>query len=400
MRLSKYLFSLFTLFVVFADELFYAFIKVVGVSLESGMKSREAIAIATIAYIVLLIDLLKGRIGRTNIMQFVSLFIILVFYVLTGFSYPRGANYDDYTSQLLVYGALCVPSAYVGMKVAKGGYDEQILKLLPIFLLIISLIVGYSVLNSSLQERLLGQLDEDVFNYQNSSYYLSFCAVYSVFYVFFYKRNSGRLLNTIVKAIIIFLIIICSVGCILGGGRGAFVYLVVMSAYLVYRIIGKRNNRRPGFVFLLIGIASALFYFAKHFEVFQSVGALRVAELLTTDETRMDLWGRAISSFMESPLLGHGLGSVWWEVGFYSHNFMTDLLVETGIVGTCVVSFIIIKCAVRAVRFSRTNTLSLFLLLVFMGSIVELAFSGYWLSNSNLFLGYGFAYGYSQNHGS
>ncbi len=399
MRISKYLFCFFTLFVVLADELFYAFRKVMGVSLESGMKSREAIAIATIAYIVLLVDLIKGRISRTNIIQFISLFIILVFYVLTGLSYPHSVYYDDYTSQLLVYGALCVPSAYVGMKVAKGGYDDHILKLLPIFLLIISLIVGYSVFNSSLQERLLGQLDDDVFNYQNSSYYLSFCAVYSVFYVFFYKRNSGRLLNTIVKTFIIVLIIICSIGCILGGGRGAFVYLVVISAYMVYRIIGKRNDRRLGFVFLLIGIASALFYFANHFEFFQSVCASRVAELLITDETRMDLWGRAINSFMDSPVFGHGLGSVWWEVGFYSHNFLSDLLVETGIVGTLVVTLIIIKCVVRLVRLSKINTLSFFLLLVFMGSLVKLAFSGYWLSNSNLFLGYGFAYGYSQNNG-
>ena len=301
-------------------------------------------------------------------------------------------------AHLLVYGALCVPSAYVGMRVARGGFDEQILTLLPYFLIVVSLIVGDAVINSSMQGRMLGQESNDVFNYQNSSYYLSFCAAYCVFYVFFNKANRRSFFNTIVYFVIIMMIFLCAIGCILGGGRGAFVYLVAISGYLVYRIIGNRRKGKVSSLILLVGVALTLVYLASHFQVFESVGASRVAESLTIDDARIGLWEKAMDAFRESPIIGHGLGSVWWEVGFYSHNILADLLVETGIIGTIIIMSVLIKCVVRIIRLSKNNTMAMFLLIVFSGILVETAFSGYWLSSSKLFLVYGFVFGYALVH--
>ena len=395
MKISKYFFPFFVLFVIFADELFYGFFRVTGVSLESGLKSREAIVIAVITYVMLFVDFLKGRVSSKNWRQLFWLFVILVLYVLTGFFYPHDSNYSNYMAHLLVYGSLSVPSAYVGMKVARGGFDEQILALLPYFLIVVSLIVGDAVINSSLQDRLLGRENNDVFNYQNSSYYLSFCAAYCVFYVFFNQTKNRSLWSFLVYMVIIMMIVLCAIGCILGGGRGAFVYLVIISAYLVYRIIGNKKKGKVGYLVMLVGVAIALVYFASRFQVFESVGASRVAESLTTDEGRMGLWEKAMDSFKESPIIGHGLGSVWWEVGFYSHNILADLLVETGIIGTIIIMSVLIKCVVKIIRLSKSNTMAMFLLIVFSGILVETAFSGYWLSAIKMFLVYGFVYGYS-----
>lgn len=395
MKISKYFFPFFVLFVIFADELFYGFFRVTGASLESGLKSREAIVIAVITYVMLFVDFLKGRVSSKNWRQLLWLFVILVLYVLTGFFYPHDSNYSNYMARLLYYGALCIPSAYVGMKVARGGFDEQILTLLPYFLIVVSLIVGDAVINSSLQGRMLGREDNDVFNYQNSSYYLSFCAAYCVFYVFFNQTKNRSLWSSLVYIVIIMMIILCAIGCILGGGRGAFVYLVIISAYLVYRIIGNKKKGKVGYLVMLVGVAIALVYFASRFQVFESIGASRVTESLTADEGRMGLWEKAMDSFKESPIIGHGLGSVWWEVGFYSHNILADLLVETGIIGTIIIMSVLIKCVVKIIRLSKSNTMAMFLLIVFSGILVETAFSGYWLSASKMFLVYGFVYGYS-----
>lgn len=395
MKISKYFFPFFVLFVIFADELFYGFFRVTGATLESGLKSREAVVIALITYVMLLVDFLNGRVSSKNWRQLLWLFVILILYVLTGFFYPHDSNYSNYMARLFYYGALCIPSAYVGMKVARGGFDEQILSLLPYFLIVVSLIVGDAVINSSLQGRMLGREDNDVFNYQNSSYYLSFCAAYCVFYVFFNQIKNRSLWSSLVYIVIIMMIILCAIGCILGGGRGAFVYLVIISAYLVYRIIGNKKKGKVGYLVMLVGVAIALVYFASRFQVFESVGASRVAESLTTDEGRMGLWEKAMDSFKESPIIGHGLGSVWWEVGFYSHNILADLLVETGIIGTVIIMSVLIKCVVKIIKLSKSNTMAMFLLLVFSGILVETAFSGYWLSASKMFLVYGFVYGYS-----
>ena len=170
---------------------------------------------------------------------------------------------------------------------------------------------------------------------------------------------------------------------------------MVISAYLVYRIIGNRRKGKVGSLILLVGVALTLVYLVSYFQVFESVGATRIVNSLTKDEGRMGLWEKAIDSFKESPIIGHGLGSVWWEVGFYSHNFLADLLVETGIIGTITIMSVLIKCVLRIIRLSKSNTMAMFLLIVFSGILVETAFSGYWLSASKLFLVYGFVYGYS-----
>ena len=54
-------------------------------------------------------------------------------------------------------------------------------------------------------------------------------------------------------------------------------------------------------------------------------------EAIGTDN-RWIRWNLAWNAFTKSPVFGHGLGSVFYEVGFYSHNIFTDMLCEGGVV--------------------------------------------------------------------
>ena len=81
MSISKYTFSLFALFVIFSEELFNSFLLISGIFIESGMKSKEAMLIAGIAYLMIVWDVLKNRFTFRNYLQFLALFIILVLYV-------------------------------------------------------------------------------------------------------------------------------------------------------------------------------------------------------------------------------------------------------------------------------------------------------------------------------
>ena len=395
-RISLFLFSFFSLFVIFSDEFFYSFMSIMGISLESGLKSREAIVIAGITYFIMIIDLTKERINRQNRRQLLALFAILVLYLITGFMYPHTVVYQKYTAQLLAYGALSIPAAYVGMRLARGGYGEYILKLLPFFLVFVSLTVGYAIVTSSIQGVMLGHEEEDVFNYQNASYYLSFCAAYCVFYVFFNNNNHKTLFESIEYIVVLLLIFLCSIGCILGGGRGAFVYLVAISAYLAFRIISRRKKGKLKYILLLFGAALVMVFLAIRFQIFESVGASRVAESLTSDDARSTLWNTAMNSFKESPIVGHGIGSIWWEVGFYSHNILADLLVETGVIGASIVVIVLAKMVFCMIRRSKLSNLDMFLMLVFFGCLLKNSFSGYWMSSFNLFLIFGYVFGLSK----
>ena len=135
---------------------------------------------------------------------------------------------------------------------------------------------------------------------------------------------------------------------------------------------------------------------ANRLNVFNTVGAERVIDTLTTDEYRVKYWRDALNVFGESPLWGHGVGSIWWTVGFYSHNIVTDLLAETGIIGAGIVLFIIVSCFVSGIKRSRHYSLDLFMLIMFAGVMTEVSFSGYWISSPKIFLMFGYVFGMSK----
>ena len=394
MKSSRYLlFSLFALFVIFSDELFYSFISFWGITLHSGMKAQEAVFIAIVSYSLLIYDLITGKLTRNNWFQFLSLLIILGLYYLTSIIYTSPSS--NYWSQLLAFGALSIPSCYIGMRLSREDCEESVINLLPLFVIVVSLIIGRAILTKSISGELLGRDGENIgFNYQNASYYMAFCYSYCLSYVLFLGRTGSKsFFSRLLYIVMLGLLFFCSICCISGGGRGAFVFMIAITVYLSFRSLQHVSFvTRLWTSILIILSAVVLLFLANSYGVFGSEGFLIVSENLTFDPVRNELRHRAISAFQESPIIGNGLGSIWWKLGFYSHNIVTDLLVESGIIGTFIIGLIMIRCLIRIARDSRKNRISLFLFIVFLGAITEVTFSGYWLSASKLFLIYGYVY--------
>lgn len=388
-------FPLFALFVIFSDELFYGFVSLSGMGLESGMKSREAIVIAGIAYLLLIKDMLNHKLSNRNYIQLFALLILLVLYYVVQYLYSGGAKPDRYFSSLLVNGALCIPAGYVGMRLARCYYNEHVLKYLPFFVIAVSSIVAAAVFKSAVTGVLLND-EDDVFNYQSASYYLSYCFSYSFFYVFLYKDKRDKGFSRLEKYGMTVMLFVCALGCILGGGRGAFVYLVCVSTFVVYRLLKQKGKAKGTTIVLLMIAAGVMVILAQYFQVFESSGFTRVSGRLTKDDARTQLWFLAMNAFQESPIIGHGLGSIWWEVGFYSHNMLSDFLVETGIVGAVFFVTVLIKIFVCLSKRSKVSSFDMFIFLVFLGALVKYTFSGYWFSAPKLFLAFGYVFGMSK----
>ena len=325
----------------------------------------------------------------------------MALYFLTGLLYPHTEIYDRYRAALLVFGALCIPSCYVGIRLARGNYNKQMLNLLPLFVILISLAVGTAIVFKSATGSLLNK-EDDALNYQTSSYYMAGCFSYCMFFLFFNNQIKKSFSNKIIRIILFALLFLCAIGTILGGGRGAFVYLVLIALYMIYRITKEKGGgAKFKNVLLLLVAAGVLVYLASRFNIIKSAGASRLIERLGTideGEARFDSWNDAIRAFYDSPILGHGIGSVWWTVGFYSHNMLADLLAETGLLGTTIVVSVLGNIFIRQSRNSYSGGLDMFLFLVFLGALVHDAFSGYWISSPKLFLLYGYVYGQVQPH--
>lgn len=395
---SKYLFALFVLFIIFTDEMFYSFVSITKIPLESGLKGRMVLLEAIIAYLMLLVDVCNNRMTHKNRVQFVALIIIMGLYILTSQIYIPSKNL--YWSAFLVYGALCIPSAFVGMRLARNNYEKEIYNLLPFFVLFISLIVVYSVMTSAMLGVVLKSSEDEVFNYQSASYFLAFCYTYCFFYVFYNKKSINTFWRKVVYAVMLALLFVCAVGCLMGGGRGAFIYIVLITAYLFFRVLKRKKKNNTWYVFLLIVGTVLMVYLSQRLNIFESAGFIRMQERITDDENRTGLWELALNAFKESPLIGNGIGSIWWTVGFYSHNFLLDLLAETGIIGTSVILYVLYICAKSLIKWSRFSSFDMFMLIIFLGALVHDTFSGYWISSFKLFLIFGYVYAKIRKIGS
>lgn len=392
--MSKYLFSFFALFVIFADELFLSYMSMMGINVESGMKSIQAIGVAAIAYFLLLKDIFSHNLSKKNYMQLLSLLVVMLLYYSTHYFYPRGAANSNYMAHFLSFGSLSIPACLIGIRFSSHEYNKEILDLLPIFIVIVTVTVAPQVFLTSVTGSLLTGKDS-VFDYQNASYYLAFCFSYAAFYVLFRKKSNKSLYGKIAYVFMFVVMFVCAIGCLMGGGRGAFVYLVLIGIYLAYRSFKDSGRFKFRNIVSLAFIMAVLLLLANHYNIFESAGFVRVSENLTSDDARADLWKKAMAGFKESPILGNGLGSVWWTVGFYSHNILSDLLSETGIIGTVIALVVLFKMFRKLTKLSGRSEFDMFMLVLYIGCLVYVAFSCYWISFHKLFLIYGYAYGMS-----
>lgn len=381
--LKQYIFSFILLFVIFTDELFYGFLAYSDIKVAHGMKSYIAIFIAIITYTLLIVDIYKEHLTKTNFFVLTTLLVILFFYILTGVL--NNSPQDSYYSYLLVYGSLSIPACYLGIRLTKHLVFDKIRNIIPVFVIPITLILFY---REQTFEGLVRN-DDSGLNYQTISYFFSYLYSYCIFYLFFSKRNRHFIILDIVM---FFMMIINAIGCFLGGGRGAFVFIVFISIFCLFSLFKASHIKKTYLIIITIFTIAIFISFASYFNIWESSGVERVNKSLTTDNNREVLWEKALNAFYDSPLLGHGLGSIWWTVGLYSHNIITDLLAESGIIGTIIVVYVLIEIIRRLFKLYKYHPEYMFVLIVFLGHFVQTMFSGYWYASFKLFFAYGFAF--------
>lgn len=378
---KTYWLPIVVLFVVFFDELFNCTAIVGGFSVESGMKQYEAMLLAAIGYSMMGNDLVKGRITKRDHRTLVVLFAILFLYMLTPLFY--GETQEKHTTYLLVYGAECIPGAYIGIRFAKSGTLQIINDLLPFAVIPISFLIGTIGITAAMMGETVNKNSgygvEEGLNYQTLSYYMAFCYTYAFFYVFYGYKKSG-LFNLFLRIAMAVDMLFCVIVCLLGGGRGAFVYMVAITLFLLFYYL-KSSKKHRGHAFIIISalVITAL-YFIVNLGITQSAGLERVTGTLTDDNTRLELFNSAFDAFLTSPLFGRGVGSIWWTVGFYSHNEILDLLAETGLIGTIFLLSIVWRVTIKLYRLSNIDKNYLFILLVMTGVLMNCMFSCYYIA--------------------
>ena len=180
--------------------------------------------------------------------------------------------------------------------------------------------------------------------------------------------------------------------CIATGGRGALVLGVAMTLY--YGI--KNLNSKTLFQYIILGvfamIVMSVFFFGDariEHGLNRLLGFFGDTDAVS-DDNRWERWSYAWESFKASPLLGHGIGSVFYEVGFYSHNIFMDLLCEGGLIAPLIFIIILKRFYTKITSLISIDKRYEIFVIIFLCSFVNILFSGYYLSQTAMWLSLSF----------
>ncbi len=309
--------------------------------------------------------------------------IIILLYFSTRCFYDEVNN--RYTSYFLSMGVRFISAVLTGMYML--SHDDIMKKveyaLLP-FILLYTITLASVAFTANIGVNIAQTFNTDFLNYQSISYYSIFAFGFNMYLIVQCSNSYTRYRRYILIALAILQVIIT----IMAGGRGAFVLGCVFTLYFALKHITFSKL----ISYILIGLAVLLTINAilSDNEIFK-MGFERIfnffgnTEAIGTDN-RWIRWNLAWNAFTKSPVFGHGLGSVFYEVGFYSHNIFTDMLCEGGVVLFLIFIFVLMKF-IRASQILITEDYrNEIIVIVFLCSFVMNSFSGYYLSDTGIWL--------------
>ena len=309
--------------------------------------------------------------------------IIILLYFSTRCFYDEVNN--RYTSYFLSMGVRFIPAVLTGMYML--SHDDIMKKveyaLLP-FILLYTITLASVAFTANIGVNIAQTFNTDFLNYQSISYYSIFAFGFNMYLIVQCSNSYTRYRRYILIALAILQVIIT----IMAGGRGAFVLGCVFTLYFALKYITFSKL----ISYILIGLAVLLTINAilSDNEIYK-MGFERIfnffgnTEAIGTDN-RWIRWNLAWNAFTKSPVFGHGLGSVFYEVGFYSHNIFTDMLCEGGVVLFLIFIFVLMKF-IRASQILITEDYrNEIIVIVFLCSFVMNSFSGYYLSDTGIWL--------------
>lgn len=309
--------------------------------------------------------------------------IIILLYFSTRCFYDEVNN--RYTSYFLSMGVRFIPAVLTGMYML--SHDDIMKKveyaLLP-FILLYTITLASVAFTANIGVNIAQTFNTDFLKYQSISYYSIFAFGFNMYLIVQCSNSYTRYRRYILIALAILQVIIT----IMAGGRGAFVLGCVFTLYFALKHITFSKL----ISYILIGLAVLLTINAilSDNEIFK-MGFERIfnffgnTEAIGTDN-RWIRWNLAWNAFTKSPVFGHGLGSVFYEVGFYSHNIFTDMLCEGGVVLFLIFIFVLMKF-IRASQILITEDYrNEIIVIVFLCSFVMNSFSGYYLSDTGIWL--------------
>lgn len=171
----------------------------------------------------------------------------------------------------------------------------------------------------------------------------------------------------------------CFIGLLIALYSGARQTIVI--AIVIMVLMAFFESQRHKMVFIIPLILSVLYFIVSSSSEIVDLFGGGSLETMSERDIRDILRLSAIEQFLSSPWLGVGFGRFFFngEYGYYPHNLIFELLCEVGIIGSCVVIFLLFK-GIRNMQIV-SNGYMYMLLVFFLGAMI----SGCMFDNIKLF---------------
>ena len=346
-------------------------------------------------FLLFLYKLMKNnfKIYKNTLYVFLFSIVLIFLFLMTPIFYHK--KNDLWTSFLLVVVAQTVPVMIAGNYI---GHDDKvqstIMKMAPIIALIFTFISYNSAVHPTLATSGGFAMNLNGLDYNSTSYMSALAGGLGQYYIVMYDdiEWASFLKKDIMKLFMIILNFVNLFSILLAGGRGGLVTFLVISL-ISFIILVSKNKLTVKTIFkyscliiCLIIVILLVIKFAMTSNVSTS-GFQRIINALQNGDSsgRNDIFNLGMSTFSKSPIVGHGIGSVFFEIERYSHNCFIDCLIETGIVGFIILITILIKVINHLKVLIRFNYCNYIWLIVFIFGFVESLFSGYYLAQLPVF---------------
>lgn len=303
-----------------------------------------------------------------------GLFLFGASYYVTHTFYDniRPRLYSEHIGHLLRWGADSVSACLLGMTLMKQKRFDVLNKYVPLLCLIITpILVSMVIANSTKMSQY--SLTNGL-NYQLLAYYLALLFGYTSYFVFVNTSSSKC-----VKILLLILLPVQAVTCLMSGGRGG---VVLLSFYILFVIILMWQQERLSKIQLISIIFIAIVVFivvANMFDLSNASGFARSSKLIHDDD-RINMWIGIWKYVEANNYVGYGLGSDFIIIHGYSHNFLLDFIIETGVLGTIILCIVFFKMYRAVFRNVFTNDVFIIISIVGIYGLIMNSFSGYWIS--------------------
>ena len=354
--------------------------------------SQFAIILSSIAAVAIVRYALKKR--KVSLITFYTAIIGIVLVLLYYFGISGSTAQLQRTFFLVVLGqtfpAVLMASIIATERVEKQEENFEVQKIIFVYIIAMTFLVVMAILFPNRYTRGGGLTTEFVLNYQNGSY---LCAYISNYIVYTFVTDGAK--SRIKRIIYIVSLIFVTFAMFAMGGKGGFVTYVVINILLVLYAVKKSGvSATKLFRNVVVGSIAilALYYIilrASNFSLGGSYGFSRILALLSThnDSGRANIYHKSLELIVARPIVGYGVGSVFGLLGTHAHNLFINCLLETGVVGTALLSILLLNTVSKIpklIQYSEKNWVGI---IIFMQGFAISMFSGYYLAQTLLFCG-------------